>query len=143
MISLEQAIIIAARAHEGQTDRVGDPYILHPIRVMLQVDDPVGRIVAILHDVVEKTSTTAADLRAAGFSPDVIDAVERLTHDDAEDYFEAVRRTLDDPRACAVKMADLRDNLRQVRSLEQTPKNRERAAKYAKALRMLGEPDGS
>lgn len=143
MSTLEQAIAIAARAHAGQTDKVGEPYILHPIRVMLQLDDPEERMVAMLHDVVEKTSTTSEDLRAAGFSPAVIGAVELLTHDDAEDYFEAVRRTLDDPHARAVKVADLRDNLRQVRSLEETPQNRERAAKYERALRVLGAEDGS
>jgi (p)ppGpp synthase/HD superfamily hydrolase len=52
MSTLERAFSIAACAHTGMTNKVGAPYILHPIRVMLKVDSPEARIVAVLHDVV-------------------------------------------------------------------------------------------
>ena len=53
MSTLEKAIAIAAEAHAGATDKAGAPYILHPLRVMLKVNSPEERIVAVLHDVVE------------------------------------------------------------------------------------------
>lgn len=67
MSSLERAIAIAARAHEGQVDKAGMPYILHPLRVMLAVRTPEERIVAVLHDVLEDTAVSIEDLRAEGF----------------------------------------------------------------------------
>ena len=41
---LEKAIQIAAKAHEGQKDKAGQPYILHPLRVMLRTDNDIERI---------------------------------------------------------------------------------------------------
>ena len=48
--TLERAIAIAATAHEGQVDKGGTPYILHPLKVMLRVNTLEERIVAVLHD---------------------------------------------------------------------------------------------
>ena len=56
MASLERALQIAARAHEGQKDKEGLAYILHPLRVMGRVEGEEAQIVAILHDVVENAS---------------------------------------------------------------------------------------
>ena len=53
MSTLERAIEIAVQAHRGQRDRSGQPYILHPLRVMAQMESDAASIVAILHDVVE------------------------------------------------------------------------------------------
>ena len=63
MASIEKALQIAARAHEGQKDKDGQPYILHPLRVMNAVEDEPVKVVAVLHDVIEDTSVTADDLR--------------------------------------------------------------------------------
>ena len=79
MSSLEEAIAIAARAHAGQVDKARQPYILHPLKVMLRLQATDERIAAVLHDVVEDTPITLDDLRAAGFSPAVITAVDALT----------------------------------------------------------------
>ena len=65
---LEKALILAAKAHTGQVDKGGAPYILHPIRVMLACEGEKEKIVALLHDTLEDTALTAADLRRAGFS---------------------------------------------------------------------------
>ena len=54
---LDKAISIAARAHLGQTDRIGQPYILHPLRVMFRVHSQTEMMVAVLHDVVETIPT--------------------------------------------------------------------------------------
>ena len=67
---LEKAIGIAVEAHRGQTDRYGAPYILHPLRVMARVETTTERIIAILHDVVEDTDWTFADLKREGFPQD-------------------------------------------------------------------------
>jgi len=71
--TLEDAIVLAAGAHRGQTDKAGQPYILHPLRVMLQLEDEVGRISAVLHDVLEDTAITLDDFPYVGvgqrFSP--------------------------------------------------------------------------
>src|SRR5437899_1974881 len=77
--TLERAIALAARKHEGQLDKAGAPYILHPLRVMLRVESLEQKMVAVLHDVVEDTGTTLLDLAREGFSPSVVRAVEALT----------------------------------------------------------------
>ena len=53
MATLERAIEIAVTAHKGAYDKAGEPYILHPLRVMMRVDSQTEKIVAILHDVIE------------------------------------------------------------------------------------------
>src|SRR6056297_3333643 len=79
MSTLERAIEIAAAGHAGQTDKAGQPYILHPLRVMLSVSSDEERMAAVLHDVLEDTRWTAAALRQEGFSEVVIEAVIALT----------------------------------------------------------------
>jgi hypothetical protein len=64
MSTLEHAIALAACAHAGQVDKAGQPYILHPLRVMLRLSGADERIVAVLHDVVEDTPRTIERLRA-------------------------------------------------------------------------------
>jgi (p)ppGpp synthase/HD superfamily hydrolase len=53
MSTLERAIGIAAEAHARQVDKAGAPYVLHPLRMMLQMSSIDERIVAVLHDVCE------------------------------------------------------------------------------------------
>ncbi len=55
MATLEQAISLAAQQHEGQVDKANAPYILHPLRVMLNVPTIEHKIVAVLHDILEDT----------------------------------------------------------------------------------------
>ena len=56
---LNLAIVVATNAHRGQKDKQGQPYILHPLRVMtnprLVTDDET--IIAVLHDVLADTDT--------------------------------------------------------------------------------------
>ena len=60
---LNKAIILSARAHEGQVDKGGNPYILHPLRVMMNCEGEAERICALLHDVVEDTDITLEELK--------------------------------------------------------------------------------
>lgn len=129
---LDKALLIATNAHHGQFDKGGNPYILHPLKVMhyLKTNDEELQCMALLHDVVEDTNTTYVDLRAAGISERVIDALKCLTKQRGQtlgEYKEAVFSNRD---AMLVKMADLRHNsdIRRLKGV--TDKDLERMAKY-------------
>jgi (p)ppGpp synthase/HD superfamily hydrolase len=134
MASIEKAIQIAARAHEGQVDKQGLPYILHPLRVMDGVEGLDAKIVAVLHDVVEDTSVTFDDLEQAGFSREVLAAVRCVTHAEGESYAEYVVRCRDDPIARRVKLADLADNTRLSRTIVRPQALDRDTARFAKYL---------
>jgi GTP diphosphokinase / guanosine-3',5'-bis(diphosphate) 3'-diphosphatase len=111
MATLERAIEIAAHAHAGQIDKAGQPYILHPLRVMLAVSSEQERIAAVLHDVVEDTDVTLAQLRAEGFADGVLHAINALTKAPGETRMQAAARAAANPIACVVKLADVSDNM--------------------------------
>jgi (p)ppGpp synthase/HD superfamily hydrolase len=111
MSTLEKAIQIAAKAHEGQTDKVGEHYILHPLRVMLKFDTDAERIVAVLHDVVEDSEITFYDLKQAGFSDEILAAIDALTKRPGESKIDAAKRASENKLACYVKLRDNLDNL--------------------------------
>ena len=136
MATLERAIQIAAEAHTGQLDKAGQPYILHPLRVMLHMKSEQERIVAVLHDVIEDTSVTLAQLAAEGFSPMVIDAVRALTKLPWESRLAAAARAARNPIALAVKLADNSDNMDMSRIPQLTAKDLARLEEY-KAVREL------
>tara|TARA_B100000945_G_scaffold298477_1_gene278333 strand:- start:168 stop:599 length:432 start_codon:yes stop_codon:yes gene_type:complete len=134
---LERAIKLAVKAHKGQVDRFGQPYILHPLRMMLSVKKNSEKIVALLHDTVEKTTTTYDDLREKGFSGDVIEAVNSLTRRKGEDYDAYISRVSKNSIAVIVKIADLNDNLKESKKRYMARKNLERIRKYKKAKQRL------
>lgn len=138
-MTLERAIAIAAEAHTGQKDRAGAPYILHPIRLMIQMDSENAMMAAVLHDVVENSVWTLDDLRKEEFSNEVLNAVDSLTHRDkeGEDYWDYIQRAKSDPIAIKVKLADLEDNLNPDRLNEITEKDEKRFDRYRKAQEML------
>lgn len=112
MSDLTKAIQLAAAAHQGQTDKAGQPYILHPLRVMLALEREDDRIVAVLHDVVEDTEISAGDLRREGFSEAVIEAVLALTRGHGETYDSFIVRCATNDIGRRVKLADIDDNMR-------------------------------
>jgi (p)ppGpp synthase/HD superfamily hydrolase len=139
MATLEHAIALAAQAHEGQVDKAGAPYILHPLRMMLSVDTPEARVAAVLHDVVEDTPVSLEELRAEGFSEAVIGAVEALTKrpEEEDDYDAFIRRVAPNPLARQVKLADLRDNCDVSRIAQPSQKDWRRIEKYKRAIQYL------
>ena len=139
MPTLERAIRIACKAHEGQRDKGGDAYILHPLRVMLRMSTEPTRIAAVLHDVVEDSSWSLEDLAREGFSQEVRNAVDALSRREGEDYLDFVRRAAADPVAAPVKRADLEDNLDLGRIEIPTDRDRERIRRYERALDLLTE----
>jgi (p)ppGpp synthase/HD superfamily hydrolase len=131
MSSLERSIEIASRAHAGQVAPDGNPYIMHPLRMMLALRQPEERIVAVLHDVIEKTDDwTTERLRLEGFSDAILKAVDALTKKDGEEYSDLIQRAVEDKIARTVKIADINDHI------ENFPKGKNRE-KYAEALLRL------
>jgi GTP diphosphokinase / guanosine-3',5'-bis(diphosphate) 3'-diphosphatase len=110
MSTLDRAIEIAVLAHAGQVDKGGDPYILHPLRVMLRMTTDEERIAAVLHDVVEDSEYTLESLAAEGFSPSVVSALDALTKRPGETRIEAAHRAARHPLARLVKLADNAEN---------------------------------
>jgi HD domain len=114
MTNLAHAVEIAEQAHAGQTDKAGEPYVEHLERVAAAVDTLDEKIVAHLHDILEKGPGWTRDrLEQAGFSPRIVSAVVALTREKGEDEDHFVRRAASNELARAVKRADLEDNRRQ------------------------------
>jgi (p)ppGpp synthase/HD superfamily hydrolase len=106
---------IARRLHAGQFDKgtTPMPYTGHLERVAAGVADEF-KPVAWLHDSIEDTEATFESLAAEGVATDIIAAVIILTRVKHETYDHYIGRVLasKNPAALAVKVSDLRDNLR-------------------------------
>ncbi|MCS3742104.1 MULTISPECIES: HD domain-containing protein [unclassified Rhizobium] len=130
---LLRAVKIAFKAHMGQTDKTGEPYFLHCKRVADAVSGG-ERVVAYLHDVVEKGPEWTLDrLRDEDFTPAVIEAVDALTRRSEESDEEFVTRALANELARPVKIADLKDNLAQAKESGMDP------SKYQEGLRLAAQ----
>ncbi|MFK0691705.1 HD domain-containing protein [Mesorhizobium sp. IMUNJ 23033] len=137
MSVLYQAAKIAEKAHAGQTDKTGQPYIEHCHRVADAVETIDQKAVAYLHDVLEKSEGWSRDrLEEAGFGPSIVSAVDALTRRPEEDDLAFVRRAAANPVALPVKRADLADNLWQARQIGAS------TSKYEDGLRVLDEEFG-
>lgn len=130
MVSIEQAIAFAATKHMGQVDKANAPYILHPLCVMLSVPTIQQKIVAVLHDVLEDTNTTVDELYELGCDNDIVEAILALTKLKGESRTEAAKRTLQNPIARVVKIADITDNMDLSRIHSPTDKDFERIKEY-------------
>jgi len=134
-MNIDKALEIAIKAHAGQVDKAGEPYILHPLRLMSQFIDKDLMIVSILHDVVEDSDFTLNDLIEEGFAPQIIDALNCLTKLENEDYNSFIKRVMSNPLAIKVKIADIKDNLNITRlSKPLSSSDIERLKKYQLAL---------
>lgn len=137
MATLENAITLAVQQHAEQVDKGGQPYILHPLRVMLQLQQPDQQIVAVLHDILEDTHTTAQDLQNLGFQTHIIQAIQALTKLPHETRVQAAMRTAQNPLACAVKIADVQDNMNLTRIPNPTARDLARLEEYRQVLDIL------
>ena len=137
MTTLEQAIALAAKQHEGEVDKANSPYILHPLRVMLNVPTIEHKIVAVLHDILEDTETTIEDLYQFGFQEHIIDAIVALTKKQGETRLEAAQRARQNPIARVVKLADINDNMDLSRIQSPTVKDFERLKEYQQVRDLL------
>lgn len=141
MSTLERAIEIAAAAHAGQVDKAGQPYILHPIRVMLRVSGDHERMAAVLHDVVEDTSVSLERIIEEGFPPEVVAAVQALTKQSGESRLQAAVRAAANPIAKVVKLADNAENMDLSRIPNPDEKDRARLREYEQVRALLLAPN--
>lgn len=129
---LNKMLVLATNRHAGQFDRGGNPYILHPLKVMyyLKTDDEELQCIALAHDLVEDTDTTFAELRDMGFTERIIDGIKALTKMPGESYDDYKLRVKSNPDAIRVKMCDLRHNTDVRRLKGVTEKDLVRMEKY-------------
>lgn len=135
---LQKAIDIATKAHEGQVDKAGQPYIDHPLRVMNMGTTDEEKIVGVLHDVVEDSDWTFEELAAEGFSIEVIEALRSITKlSENEPYDKFIQRVKANSLAAKAKLYDLTDNMDIRRLAYISEKDVKRLRKYLKAYRQL------
>lgn len=133
----KKAMKLCFAAHRDQLDKSGLPYVFHPYHLSEQMSDEASTVTALLHDVVEDTDYTLADLREMGFSPEVLAALRLLTHDPAVPYLDYVAAIRHNPIARAVKLADLRHNSDLSRLDTIDERTLARVQKYHAALALL------
>lgn len=136
---LSRAIGIAISVHANQKDKAEEPYILHPLRLMVKMETENERIVAVLHDAVEDSHNQDATLEAifSVFHPEICDALDALTRKDQEKYRDFIVRVGNNVLAKKIKIADLEDNLNTIRLERIVEKDLKRIKKYHDSIRYL------
>jgi GTP pyrophosphokinase len=126
---IKKAYVYAAKVHQGQVRKSGEPYLVHPLEVCgLLADlrlDEYALAAGILHDTVEDTVATVEELREL-FGPEVAAIVEGVTKLSTMPYATSHERAAENFRRMVVAMAkDLRvilvklaDRLHNMRTLE-------------------------
>ena len=133
---IKKAINLAFNAHEGQTDKGGMAYIMHPFNIASKLKEEDEIITALLHDTLEDSNLTKEDLLNAGFSTDIIEAVDTLTKKQ-EDYFDYINKIKENDLARKIKLLDLKHNMDLTRIERITSEDIKRNKKYKKAIKML------
>lgn len=131
--TLTDMIIVATEAHRGQFDKMGQPYILHPLRVMGKMDEEMDRQIAMGHDIIEDTEMTAKELLRLGFCEYVVTGIVAMTKIKGEDPMFRLGEIMKHPGARKVKIADIEDNLdvwRDPKRGKFDPKDKDRLEKY-------------
>lgn len=140
-----KAMQIAYKAHHGQYDLNGVPYIFHPYHVAEQMPDEITTCVALLHDVIEDTSVTIEELEQV-FPAEVTEAIRLLTHEKDTEYLDYIGRIKDNPVARTVKLADIAHNSDMTRITDPNKIPAEKIIhwkrKYTEAKRILEEYQG-
>lgn len=129
---------LAEKVHEGAVDKAGAAYIHHPERVASRLHTPEEQVVGWLHDVVEDTAETLADIESL-FGAETAAALNAVSRREGEDWQAYLVRVKANPIARAVKISDLIDNSNLSRLPSVTMKDVKRQEKYNKALQFLLE----
>ena len=136
---IEKAISIALEGHKDQKDKSGLPYILHPLRIMLKMDNEDEMIPAVLHDILEDTTITENRLLKEGISADSIAIIKLLTRNYNDDYLDYVQKIKSNKIASKIKKADITDNVNLLRLQQLNESDLERLNNYIKAFNILSE----
>ena len=142
---LSNMLVLATQRHDGQFDKGGMPYILHPLKVMhyLKTADQELQCIALGHDLIEDTFKNASEgfgfLKARGFSERVISGIRSMTKLPGFTYEQYKMQIKINPDAVLVKMADLRHNsdIRRLKGV--TLKDVERTVRYHEFYQELKE----
>ena len=137
--NIKKAALLSYKAHEGQYDKGGYPYFMHPLHLAEQMDDEASICVALLHDVVEDTDYTIEDIATLGFSEEIVAAVACLTKPEQMPYMDYIKEIKKNPLATKVKLADLDHNSDISRLPEISEKAMQRVKKYREAKDYLSE----
>ena len=106
---INNAMEIAVKAHACQVDKAGQPYILHPLRMMVLATQLEDKLVALLHDVVEDSDWTI-EMLSAYFPKNITDAVDLLTRKKKVGKKEYLAKIKENDLAKTVKLLDIDDN---------------------------------
>ena len=133
----------AKSRHEGQVDKSGKPYFEHPARVAGRMETPEEQVVGWLHDTVEDTGLSLAEVTRQ-FGPETAAAVDAISRREGETWEDYLDRVKQNPTARAVKISDLIDNSNLTRLDRVTMKDLKRQEKYNAALQfLLAEDDAN
>ena len=135
----KRALQICFDAHKDQVDKAQIPYVFHPFHLADQMQTEAETVVALLHDVVEDSDYTFADLEKEGFGEEIINALKLLTHNDGSKYMDYVAKIKENPLAKAVKLADLKHNSDITRLDVIDEKALKRRDTYLEAIKFLEE----
>lgn len=133
---IKKAYLFAAKAHEGQKRRSGEPYLTHPLGVAIILAqlrmDLATLVSALLHDTVEDTSVTLEEIenRFGDEVRNLVDGVTKLgkikftTSEEAqaENFRKMIMAMAQDIRVILIKLADRVHNLR---TLEAMPEDKQ------------------
>ncbi len=133
----KKALEIAFEIHKDQKDRAGLPYIVHPIILAENMEDEQSTILALLHDTIEDSNLTLEDLSKEGFPPEILEALDILTHKDNVGYSDYIKIIKGNTLATKVKIADLMHNNNLDRLDKVSDKDSKRVKKYQEALDFL------
>ena len=109
---LHKAITIACDAHQGQSSINGEPYILHPLRLLIKAKSNEEKIIAALHDVIEKSNISLSDLKNQGFDQNIIGSIDSLSRRRSESYVDYIARLMKNNISVKIKLLDLADNIK-------------------------------
>ena len=130
---LGKAISIAVDSHSGQVNDKAQPYVLHPLRMMFKAVTIEEKIIAVLHDVIEKTTIDLEYLRSAGFSDRIVLAIDALSRRPQESYDKYIDRVRENKLATKIKIIDLDDNISSLNLGESQNIESDKFLKYQKA----------
>ena len=134
---LGKAISIAVDSHIGQVNDKAQPYVLHPLRMMFKAVTIEEKIIAVLHDVIEKTTIDLEYLRSVGFSDRIVLGIDALSRRPQENYDKYIDRVAENKLATKVKIIDLDDNINSLDLDKSQESKSNKFLKYQKARNTL------
>ncbi|MGN0435133.1 MAG: HD domain-containing protein [Wujia sp.] len=132
----KKALKLCYKAHEGQLDKGGMPYVFHPLHLAEQLDEEYEICVALLHDVVEDTDYTLEDIAREGFPKEIIEAIDCLTRVKPQNYMDYICKVKTNPMAVKIKLLDIEHNS-DITRLDDVKQEQRLLEKYKKAKEEL------